>query len=653
MAEDSTKSQHYIIGTAGHIDHGKSTLIEKLTGTDPDRLPEEKERGMTIELGFASLSMDATDGSGDKLELGVVDVPGHADFVKNMVAGVGAIDLALFIVAADDGWMPQTEEHYQILRYLGLEKVVVALTKIDLAEDLELVLEDVKENLEDGGWSDAPVIPVSAHTGEGVDELRETIAGILTEAPPVRSVGKPRLPVDRAFSLKGVGTVVTGTLADGDVRVGSDLIAQPSGESVHVRSVQSHNRTADISHPGTRTALNLAGIGVRESHRHSDEGVGRGDVLTLPELGKPVETIDVLVEKSGRAIRGMRRSTKAIRTGRQVMFHHGSSGVPARIHLLGQRRLAPGEKAIAELRFKEPIYVFAGDRFVLRDASLGYTLAGGIVLDEDANRRAFRKPFQGEFLRVRSENPDDLATLVRTQLLRDRVIFVPTLLRKSHFSNTEIGEEVERQVESGFAKQSGDWAFEADWWATIFDLAAEKIDGVHRDNPEQLGMPLRDLRGILEPELPGEKFFDMVIEGLVAGEFVKAGPNIRRRDFSPKLPADLVDAGKRVRSRLAADPINPPNKKETATNPPEEKALRFLMHTGEVIELDPKTVISKTGFETIRDQITEYLQGNETATASVLRQHTGTVRRILMPLLEMLDAEGLTIREGDDRRLKK
>lgn len=652
MAEDSTNSQHYIVGTAGHIDHGKSTLIEKLTGTDPDRLPEEKQRGMTIELGFASLSMDATDGSGDTLELGVVDVPGHADFVKNMVAGVGAIDLALFIVAADDGWMPQTEEHYQILRYLGLKNVVVALTKIDLAEDLELVLEDVKENLEGGDWSDAPVIPVSAHTGDGIDELRQTIAKILTDAPPVRSVGKPRLPVDRAFSLKGVGTVVTGTLADGDVAVGADLLVQPSGESVHIRSVQSHNQTAEISHPGTRTALNLAGIGVRESHRQSDEGIGRGDVLTLPELGTPVEAIDVLVEKSDRAIRGMRRSTKAIRTGRQVMFHHGSAGVPARIHFLGQRKLAPGESAVAELRFKEPIYVFVGDRFVLRDASLGYTLAGGIVLDEDANRRVFRKPFQGDFLRARSENPDDLTTLVQTQLIRDRVIYIPDLLAKSHFSKYEIFGEVEEQVNAGFAKRSGDWAFEAKWWGTIFAMAAEKIDAVHRDNPEQLGMPLRDLRGILEPELPGEKFFDMVIEGLVAGEFVKAGPNIRRRDFSPRLPADLVDAGKRVRARLAADPINPPNKGETATNPSEEKALRFLVHTGEVVELDQKTVISSAGFETIRDQIAGYLRENETATASVLRQHTGTVRRILMPLLEMLDDEGLTVREGDDRRLK-
>lgn len=334
------------------------------------------------------------------------------------------------------------------------------------------------------------------------------------------------------------------------------------------------------------------------------------------------------------------------------MFHHGSAGVRARIHFLGQRSLAPGESTIAELRFSEPVYVFVGDRFVLRDASLGLTLAGGIVLDEDANRRVFRKPFQADFLNARAGSLDDLDTLVRTQIVRDRVVFVPKLLAKSPFSKTEIGAAVGNLVDAKTVERSGDWVFEADWWRRIFDLAAEQIDAVHRDNPEQLGMPLRDLRSILEPQLPGEKFFDMVIEGLIAGEFVKAGPNIRRRDFSPNLPAELVDAGKRVRSRLAADPINPPNKGETATNSFEEKALRFLVHTGEVIELDPKTVISGAGFERIRDQIADYLRENGTATASVLRQHTGTVRRILMPLLEKLDADGVTVREADDRRLK-
>ncbi|MEC5127089.1 selenocysteine-specific translation elongation factor [Verrucomicrobiales bacterium BCK34] len=644
--------RHFILGTAGHIDHGKSSLIEKLTGTDPDRLPEEKARGMTIELGFAQLSIPAADDSGDDLALGVVDVPGHADFVKNMVAGVGAIDLALFIVAADDGWMPQTEEHYQILTYLGVKNAVVALTKVDLAEDLELVLDDLKENLEGGIWENAPIVPVSSHTGEGIDELRETISKILTEVPVVHNSGKPRLPVDRAFTIKGVGTVVTGTLTEGAITTGSDLVVHPGGESAHVRSAQSHNQSVESVPPGTRTALNLTGISLREDRRGARSGIGRGDVLTLPNFGEAVTTIDVLISKSDRGIRGIKQSTKAIRTGRQVMFHHGSSGVAGRVHFLGQRTLKPGESALAEIRFKKPVFVFAGDRFVIRNASLGVTLAGGIVLDEDANRRAFRKPFQEEFLKLRAGAPHDLETLIRSQLKRDMVAQVPELLLKSHFSSEAIAGVVGKLVAEGALQQSGDWVFEAVWWKRITGLAEEKIMAVHRDHPDQLGFPLRELRTVMEWELPAPKFFDNVLEGLLSGEFAKAGPNIRHRDHIPQLPPELVKAGQLVRKRLASDLKSPPNKGETATNPAEEKALRFLVHTGEVIELDPKTVISNAGYDLIQSEIVAYLGVNAKATASELRQHTGTVRRILMPLLERLDDCKVTVREGDERRLR-
>lgn len=645
--------RHFIVGTAGHIDHGKSSLIEALTGTDPDRLPEEKARGMTIELGFAQLSLPASDGSDDKLALGVVDVPGHADFVKNMVAGVGAIDLALFIVAADDGWMPQTEEHYQILNYLGVKRAIVALTKVDLAEDLELVLEDVKENLEGGLWENIPVVPVSSHTGQGIEELRATISRELTEVGAVRNTGKPRLPVDRAFSIKGVGTVVTGTLTEGEIAVGDDLVVQPSGQDAHVRTAQSHGASAEVVPPGTRTAVNLSGISLRENRSAAKEGIGRGDVLTRKKFGDAVSVIDVLVSKSDRTIRGMKQSSRALRTGREVMFHHGSSGVPARIHLLGQRSLSPGESGLAELRFHEPVYVFLGDGFVLRDHSLGLTLAGGVVIDEDANRRAFRKPFQGEFLEARAEAPHDLSVLIRTQLKRDMVMPLSKLLAKSSFSESAIREEVENQVASGELRRDGDWIFQFDWWAGISGMAADKIQAVHLKHPEQLGLPIRDLRAIMEPELPAPKFFDMVLEGLLAGEFAKAGPNIRHRDHIPKLPPELEKAGELVRKRLAGDLILPPNKGETATSPNEEKAMRFLVHTGEVIDLDPKTVISREGFELLLGQIEDYLKEHGKATASVLRQHTGTTRRILMPLLELLDERGITIREGDDRRLSE
>lgn len=644
--------RHYIIGTAGHIDHGKSSLIEALTGTDPDRLPEEKERGMTIELGFAQLSLPTSDESGDTLALGVIDVPGHADFVKNMVAGVGAIDLALFIVAADDGWMPQTEEHYQILTYLGVKRAIVALTKVDLVDDLELVLEDVKENLMGGLWEEIDVIPVSSHTGTGIEDLRDRVSQILTESGPVRDKGKPRLPVDRAFSLKGVGTVVAGSLTEGRINVGDDLEVMPQGAEAHVRTAQSHGSAAESVPPGTRTALNITGVNLRENRGATKDNIARGDVLVKKGLGGAVEAIDVLISKSDREIRGMRQSKRALRTGREVMFHHGSMGVPARIHFLGQRTLSPGETVLAELRFHEPIYVFVGDGLVIRDASLGLTLAGGIVLDEDANRRAFRKPFQAEFLEARREALNDLDVLVSSQLRRDKVAFIPKLLAKSAFSAEEILQSVEKAVEAGEFSRNGDWVFFSEWWKGIARLASDSILEVHKEHPDQLGLPLRDLRSLIEPELPAPKFFDMVLEGLMAGEFTKAGPNIRHRDHIPTLPPQLLKAGELVRKRLASDPVSPPNKGETATNPDEEKALRFLEHTGEVIVLDPKTVISQAGFDRLKNEIVEYLKEHDTATASELRQNTGTVRRILMPLLEMMDEEEVTLREGDERRLK-
>ena len=641
--------RHYILGTAGHIDHGKSSLVKALTGTDPDRLPEEQARGMTIELGFANLSIPASDDSDDELIIGVVDVPGHSDFVRNMVAGVGSVDLALFIVAADDGWMPQTEEHYQILNYLGVKSAIVALTKIDLVDDLELVLDDIRENLEGGPWQDIDVIPTSAQTGSGIDELRAKISEMLTEAPPVRDCGKPRLPVDRAFSLKGVGTIVTGTLIDGAITSGSDLVAQPSGLKAHIRNVQSHRADQNTVLPGTRTALNLTGISVAQ---RGVEGIARGDVITDPTLGEAVTVIDVRLEKSDREVRGQKKSTRPIRTGREVLFHYGSSSLAARMHLLGTKSLEAGDSAIAELRFKEPVYVFVGDRFVLRDASAGVTLAGGVVLDEDANRRMFRKPWQERFLNGRVENPDDLETLIKTQLIRDKAASAVGMLAKSRFSKDEIAAKTDQLIEQRVLAQSGSWVFDQEWWARVSGTAATMIQDFHKAEPDLIGLAIRDLKAEVEPELPTTNLFGVLLDGLLADAFVKAGPNIRHRNHTPKLPPDLTAAADKLRKLLAEDLIAPPNKGELATGDAEEKALRFLIQIGDVVELNPKTVIAAEGYDRLKRQVMDFLQTNGAATASDLRKVTETSRRILLPVLERFDALGVTVRDGDYRSLK-
>ena len=287
---------YFIVATAGHVDHGKSALVTALTGTDPDRLPEEKARGITIDLGFAALDVPAP--SGGTLHVGVVDVPGHEDFVKNMVAGVGAADLALLVVAADDGWMPQTEEHLQVLTYFGVRHAVVALTKTDLAAEVGQAADAVRQRLRGTPFAEAPIIPTSVVRRQGIEELKATIGRVLAGTPPSRDIGKPRLPIDRVFTLPGIGTVVTGTLLGGALHKGQRIVMQPSGKATWIRRMQSHNCDEEVSGPGRRIALNLPDVGASD--------VRRGDVVTLDALGDPGSVIDVRVEVSHRAQRSLR-----------------------------------------------------------------------------------------------------------------------------------------------------------------------------------------------------------------------------------------------------------------------------------------------------------------------------------------------------------
>ncbi|MGA7274867.1 MAG: selenocysteine-specific translation elongation factor, partial [Candidatus Udaeobacter sp.] len=287
-------TRHFVIATAGHVDHGKSALVKALTGTDPDRLPEEKARKITIELGFAELNLTAP--NGQTIHASIIDVPGHEDFVRNMIAGVGSIDLALFVVAADDGWMPQTEEHLQILNYLRVQRGVIALTKSDLGST-DVVAERIQEKLRDTPFARVPIVPTSIRTGEGIENLEDTLATELTRANPQVDFGKPRLFIDRAFTLRGIGTVVTGTLSGGSIRRSQDVVVQPREISARVRSIQNHGRDVEIAQPGTRTAINLPDLSIGE------HGIQRGDVVTVHSLGNPQATIDVLLERSSRLTR--------------------------------------------------------------------------------------------------------------------------------------------------------------------------------------------------------------------------------------------------------------------------------------------------------------------------------------------------------------
>ena len=634
--------KHFIVATAGHVDHGKSALVRALTGTDPDRLPEEKARGITIDLGFAQLSLPG-------LSLGIVDVPGHEDFVKNMVAGVGAVDVALFVVAADDGWMPQTEEHLEILAYLGVRRAVVALTKIDLATDEPAIVAAVRARLRPSPFEDAPIVPTSVVTQRGLDELKNALAGVLADAPTPPDIGKPRLPVDRVFSLRGIGTVVTGTLTGGGLARGQPVVVLPSGRAGHVRSVQNHGHEVAAALPGTRTALNVPDFAAT-----GDAALTRGEVVTLPEFAQvPCSTLDVLLTRSAWGSAPARSALHPkFRDGTTVRVHHGSAHWAARVSLLARGSVPTGGQAIARLRCERPVFAFAGDRFIVRDGSGRATLAGGVILDPDAPPRVFRRAGQRRFLERLAAAPFDPTVAIGALVERDHAVLRASLLRKSNFATAEIEAATLRLISTETALPAGAFLVDAAWWQTQRQRATDLIDAAHREHPERIGPTLGELRAALGRGLLHAELFDVLVANLVAkGEFVRVQTALRRVSHRPRLPANLQAAGDRLRAVLAAKPFEPPSRQELAPDGTSRQALRFLFDTGEALELGPDLVLLEESFRRMKTIVVRAIRAAGPATTSDLRQILGTTRRVLIPFLEHLDREGITRREGDRRAL--
>ena len=651
--------RHYILATAGHVDHGKSALVKALTGTDPDRLPEEKARGITIDLGFAQLDLPAPPPTAGETPAGapttafsvsIVDVPGHEDFVKNMVAGVGSIDLALLIVAADDGWMPQSEEHLQILTYLGVTRAVVALTKADLIEGREAErVAAVRQALANSPFAAAPIVPTSVVTGRGLDELKSALAGVLAETPPPRDLGKPRLPVDRVFTLKGIGTVVTGTLSGGTLQRGQTVALQPAGQTTRVRSLQSHNADVESSGPGTRTAVNLPDVEPRSETQ--PQGVARGDVITVAELGAATLTADVVLEKSARLAGSQIPAARPLKDRTRVRVHHGSANVPAVVFLHGGGELAPGGRAWAQLRFETPVFLLAGDRFIVRDWSEQATLVGGLVLDADGDRKHWQIPAQKALLEARAAAPDDPAVWVLTALARDGAVRRDELLRRTRFRADEIAAALTALATEKRLVLTAELAADTAAWQGWLAKAAAAVDAAHRAHPEWVGLPFAELRSVLEAKTRVPGVFEALVSELDRSGFVVTGTAIRRATHRPALPPRLQAAGDWLRQALQAKPLEPPSRKELTADRTAQEALKFLIATGEAVEIGPEQVLSAEAYARAVEAIRAHLRRHGQATMSDLRQVVGTTRRIIVPLCEKLDREGITRREGDWRRL--
>jgi selenocysteine-specific elongation factor len=630
-------ASHYIVATAGHVDHGKSALIKALTGTDPDRLPEEKARGITIDLGFAHLEL-LSPVSASAIHVGIVDVPGHEDFVKNMVAGVGAIDLALLVVAADDGWMPQTEEHLQILSYFGVRRAVVSLTKADLAADEAAAVAAVRECLHGSVFAEAPIVPTSVVAGTGLDLLKLTLARELSETPPPRDIGRPRLAVDRVFALQGTGTVVTGTLVGGSLRRGETVVIQPFGESARIRRIQSHGRDLEVSGPGTRTALNLTDV-------NPVHGVHRGDVITLPDAGAAGNCVDVMLEISVRA-------SKPLKDGVRVRVHYGSGNVAAHVALGMGKELAIGGRVVAQLRLETPVYLCAGDHLTIRDWSEQQTLAGAIVLDADAARREFRHRDRQHWLERVATSLDTPAAFVAAYVARDTVLRHSRAFVKTRFSKQDVESAIEQLVRDGTVVVGRDMLIDAATWTAASRRAAQLIDDEHREHAERQGLSVSTLRNVITKEFPLDDLFDALVERLSEQGFTRSGPTIQRGSHRPRLPEPLRAAGEALRRALAARPFEPPSRKELTPDAASQRALKFLIDSGEVVEINPELVMSAAAVAQARATIEAFVAKNGPATVSDLRQSLGSSRRIVVPFLEYLDRTFVTVRHGDKRALR-
>ena len=615
-----------VIGTAGHVDHGKSTLITALTGIDPDRLREERERGMTIDLGFAWL----TTPSGT--DIGIVDVPGHQDFIRNMLAGVGGIDAVLLVVAADEGVRPQTREHLAILRLLGIDRGVVALTKRDLIDEewAELVRTEVQAALAGTPLAAAPIVEVSATKRTGLDELVRTLEGVLGVAPPRRDLARPRLPVDRSFTMAGFGTVVTGTLLDGALAVGDDVELVPGGERARVRGLQTHRRAIERAVPGSRVAVNLVGV--------EKDAVSRGMTVTRPGTLVATPAVALRLELLAAASQGLAHDD-------EVKAHVGTAEVMARVNLIEGDVLEPGGTGWAQLRLAEPVAVAVGDRLVIRRPSPSETIGGGVVADVSAARARRR--------------PEAIAALER----RIAPTPVARLLASLDAPRTaaEAGERsglgaADRDAAVAEALSTGDAIALADVLvsrAAFEDLATHVLRlcaQAHRRAPLRAGVAREEARAALAL---APKRFAALVDRLVAdGRLRDRGTALALPDHRPTLSAEQEAAWGRARDVIAHDPVHPPAPADLEkTHGLDREVIAALGERGDLVRIGTEAVFLPETVERFADTVVAELGTARAITVSRARDLTGSSRKHVLPLLQYLDDHGLTRRQGDDRIL--
>lgn len=627
----------FVLGTAGHVDHGKSTLVNALTGTDPDRLPEEKSRGMTIVLGFAWLPL--SDGG----EVALVDVPGHERFVKTMIAGAGGIDAVLFIIAANEGWMPQTEEHLHILELLGVDRGIVVITKVDTVDEewLALVEEDIAGRLRGTFLEAAPVVKVAATAGLGLDELRIQIEALLKTLPQPRDTGKPRLPIDRVFSMPGMGTVVTGTLTGGSFEQGGEVEIIPTGRRVKVRGIQSHGQAMKRARPGLRVALNVAGV-------EKDE-LERGQVVTLPGQGRTTRIFEARVHflPSGPSAK---KSGKPLKSGSSLLFHAGAAGATASLEFIGASQALPGETVLARITLREPFLLYRGDRFILRYPYPNITAGGGDVIDPFPAR--YRKKEAGKVAEFTARYRDaPLADLILLELEKNPCQPYREFLSATPHSFDEIAADIARLQSKGRVRIIKPYVAATDWLEARKKNLLEMVSEGHRRDPLGEGVPSASLAGRMK--LPHEVFEEVLTLLVNEKKLVRSGALLRSADFKPVLNVNQQEASEKIMALFAASPFAPPSRAELiAQLPANAEVIKYLKDQKKLVELTDGILFRPQDFEAIRQKIAEFLKTHGPATVSQIREHLGTSRKYVLPVLGRLDEEGFTKRDGDYRSVR-
>jgi len=620
----------YVIGTAGHVDHGKSTLVKALTDIDPDRLQEEKDRGMTIDLGFAWMTLP----SGQ--EVSIVDVPGHERFIKNMLAGVGAIDLALLIVAADESVMQQTREHLAILDLLQITTGLVVITKTDLVDEelVELVKAEVEDVLVGTAFDGSPMVGVSAYTGHGIPELQEKIDEILSGTSSRRDLGRPRLPIDRSFSITGFGTVVTGTLIDGQFAVGQEVELEPSGTKCRIRGLQKHKSKVDSTDPGVRLAVNLSGI--------SREDITRGEILTTPGWLTSTRRLDAII----RMVKG---APHPMRHNEGLTFHLFTSETTARVRLLDADRLAPGEEGWGQILLDEPIPMVKGDFFVLRSAE--DTLGGGQVVDTSPQRRyrRFDTDVLERLMMLHQGTGEDMLVSVADQWAPCNLA---TLSQRSNLAESEILERMDSLTRNQEIISLGDLGSNSDavvyskqGWDILKGKTAISLQTYHTQYPLRQGAPIPEIRSRLN--LSQAIYLKVLAKLSSDGVIIEEGQTLRLPNHSVALTPELEESSALYLKTLDQSPYSPPT-----DLPLDNELLNNLIGQGKVIKVNDSVVFSASAYQSMKSQIIDHIKSNGSITVAEARTIFDSSRKYILPLMEYLDQQRITRRQGDERVLR-